>query len=72
MPETVRLIRNDVYLGELADLGLLWGDVNDRWVLVEPILLGSLSVWVVDVLLESNTEWQRDNLISTFWESDLL
>lgn len=72
LPKTVIFVRNYINLCQLTNLCLLWRDINNRWVSIEPIFLWPLSIWIVDILLESNTEWQRDHLISTFWKSDLL
>jgi hypothetical protein len=40
-------------------------------VLVESELLWSLSIRVVNILLESNAEWKRDDLISLIRKGDL-
>jgi hypothetical protein len=71
LPEAVVHIRDDVYFGELADLCLSWHDVGDGGVLVEMELLRTLGVWVVDVLLESDAEGQRDDLVCIIRESNL-
>jgi hypothetical protein len=57
LPETIILVSYDVDLCKSTNLCLSWSNISYDWVLIESVFLRTFGVWVVDVLLESNTEW---------------
>lgn len=67
LPETLGFVCVEIYLGKLANSSLRWENVDQHWISVESELLWAFGVWIVDVLLESDAEWQRDLVRSVIW-----
>jgi hypothetical protein len=72
LPESITFVSSDVNFCKLSNICSCWRNISQNWMFIKPEFLWSFGIWVINVFLESNAEWKRNNIISKVWKIYLL